>query len=165
MKIKYFEFNCNPNEGKYMEVTKEEFQRDVISTEGRFYISFGTCVLECSEKDYRDYASERNRKKYLTENSQKKKVVVVSIDDVNEQSLANDEWEDELLDKVTMDVAKPKLRIALAQLTEYERFLITEYFYNGRKQIEIANAIGQKRQTVTYQIKACLVKLAELMKK
>ena len=34
MCVKYFEYNNNQNGEKYMEVTKEEFQRDVIETEG-----------------------------------------------------------------------------------------------------------------------------------
>ena len=34
MSVKYFEYNTNPNGEKYMEVTMEEFQRDVMETEG-----------------------------------------------------------------------------------------------------------------------------------
>lgn len=165
METKYFEYNSTSAKGKYMEVTEAEFQSNVMESEGRFYIPFGTCVLECSEIEYREYANERNRHRYLSQNSEKKQVTVVSIDDVSEQVLAIDGWVDELLEKVALDEAKEKLRIALSELSEYERFLITEYYYKRRKQSEIAKVLGEKQQNISYQIQACLAKLAELMKK
>lgn len=165
METKYFEYNRTSSKGKYMEVTEAEFQRDVIESEGRYYISFGTCVLECNEKEYREYANERNRHKYLSQNSEKKEVTVVSTEAVSEQVLAIDGWVDELLEKVALDEAKKKLRLALSELSEYERFLITEYFYKRRKQSEIAETLGEKQQNISYHIRVCLAKLAELMKK
>lgn len=59
MSVKYFEYNTNPNGEKYMEVTMEEFQRDVMETKGRYYISFGTSVLECSYEVYKKMIKKR----------------------------------------------------------------------------------------------------------
>ena len=128
METKYYEYNSTSAKGKYMEVTEAEFQSDVMESEGRFYIPFGTSVLECSEKEYREYANERNRHKYLSQNSEKKEVTVVSIERVSEQILAIDGWLEELLDSLALDEAKKKLKIAIDKLSEYERFLITAPF-------------------------------------
>ena len=164
MKVKYFEYNNDQNGEKYIEVSEEKFIKDVIITEGRFYISFGNFVFECSEREYRDYAVERNRHKYLSQDRNKKTVNLVSIEDVSEKFLLDESWEDEIIESIAFDTEKEKLQKALSELNEHELFLIHEYFYNNRKQSEIADLIGESQQTISYQIRACLVKLHELMK-
>ncbi len=59
MKVKYFEYNSDQNGEKYIEVSEEKFIKDVIITEGRFYISFGNSVLECSESEYKEEAKRK----------------------------------------------------------------------------------------------------------
>lgn len=56
MKVRYFEYNSDQNGEKYIEVSEEKFIKDVMITEGRFYISFGNFVLECSESEYKEEA-------------------------------------------------------------------------------------------------------------
>lgn len=164
MKVKYFEYNSDQNGEKYIEVTEEKFIKDVIITEGRFYISFGNFALQCNEKEYRDYAVERNRHKYLSQDGNKKTVNLISIEDVSEKFLVDESWEDEIIEGIAFDTEKEKLQKALSELNEYELFLIHEYFYHNRRQSEIADLIGESQQTISQQIHSCLVKLHELMK-
>ena len=164
MKVRYFEYSNVTDGEKYIEVSEEKFIKDVMITEGRFYISFGNFVLECSERQYRDYAVERNRHKYLFQDSNKKTVNLISLEDVSEKLLADESWEDNIIESIAFDAEKEKLQKALSELNEHELFLIHEYFYNNRRQSEIADLIGESQQTISYQIRACLVKLYKLMK-
>lgn len=132
MKVKYFEYNNDPNGDKYIEVSEEKFIKDVMITEGRFYISFGNFVLECGEKEYRNYAVERNRHKYLSQDRNKKTVNLISLEDVSEKLLVDESWEDNIIENIAFDAEKEKLQKALSELNEHELFLIHEYFYNNR---------------------------------
>ena len=75
MKIKYFEYNNDPNGEKYIEVSEEKFIKDVMITEGRFYISFGNFVLECREKEYR-CGLTRKMSKIDTQNDKNKRRIL-----------------------------------------------------------------------------------------
>jgi len=94
---KYFIYNNTPICGKYTEVSEKEFKDTVMDVEGRYYISFGNSVLECSESEYKDYASRRNRHKYLDKEA--KKVVVISIEDTSLKELSYETAEDEIIEK------------------------------------------------------------------
>ena len=65
MKVRYFEYNSDQNGEKYIEVSEEKFIKDVIITEGRFYISFGNFVLECSESEYKEEAKRKRHTRFL----------------------------------------------------------------------------------------------------
>lgn len=51
---KYYVYSNTFESGKYTEVSEKEFKDTVIDFEGRYYISFGNAVLECSEQEYKD---------------------------------------------------------------------------------------------------------------
>ena len=151
-----------PISGKYTEVSEKEFKDTVIDAEGHYYISFGNSVLECSESEYKDYASSRNRHKYLDKEA--KKVVVISIEDTSLKELSDEIAEEEIIEKSLLELNKAKLKKALSLLDDNERGLVTAYYFKGMTQEKIAKAVGKNQQTISYQINKCLVKLAELMK-
>ncbi len=162
---KYFIYSNIPVSGKYTEVSEKEFKDTVIDAEGRYYISFGNSVLECSESEYKDYASRRNRHKYLDKEAKKKKVVVISIEDTSLKELSDETAEEEIIEKSLLELNKAKLKKALSLLDDNERGLVTAYYFKGMTQEKIAKAVGKNQQTISYQINKCLAKLAELMKK
>lgn len=66
MKVRYFEYNNDQNGEKYIKVSEEKFIKDVMITEGRFYISFGNFVLECSESEYKEEAKCKKHTRYIS---------------------------------------------------------------------------------------------------
>lgn len=168
MSVKYFEYNTNPNGEKYMEVTMEEFQRDVMETEGRYYISFGTSVLECSYEVYKKNDKEKNHSDYISKDASGKKPVVISfeqyrlekgqdITEVIEDTNVNVEIE--CYEKYQYEL----LYKALAQLDEDERRIILELFWNKKTQIALAKIDGISRQTLNEKQKRILVKMLKLI--
>lgn len=162
---KYYVYSNTFESGKYTEVSEKEFKDTVIDFEGRYYISFGNAVLECSEQEYKDYASKKNRHKYLDKEAKKKKVVVISIEETTLKELSDETAEEEIIEKAMLEFNKAKLKKALSLLDDADRNLVTAYYFKGMTQEMIAKIIGKNQQTVSYQINKCLVKLAELMKK
>lgn len=168
MSVKYFEYNTNPNGEKYMEVTMEEFQRDVMETEGRYYISFGTSVLECSYEDYKKNDKEKNHSDYISKDASGKKPVVISFEqyrlekgqditeviedtNVNVESECYEKYQYELLYK------------ALAQLDEDELELVKSLYWNMLSQREVGEYSGETQQSISKKNKAILEKLTNLM--
>ncbi len=168
MSVKYFEYNTNPNGEKYMEVTMEEFQRDVMETEGRYYISFGTSVLECSYEDYKKNDKEKNHSDYISKDASGKKPVVISFEqyrlekgqditeviedtNVNVESECYEKYQYELLYK------------ALAQLDEDELELVKSLYWNMLSQREVGEYSGETQQSISKKNKAILEKLTNLI--
>lgn len=168
MSVKYFEYNTNPNGEKYMEVTMEEFQRDVMETKGRYYISFGTSVLECSYEDYKKNDKEKNHSDYISKDASGKKPVVISFEqyrlekgqditeviedtNVNVESECYEKYQYELLYK------------ALAQLDEDELELVKSLYWNMLSQREVGEYSGETQQSISKKNKAILEKLTNLM--
>ncbi|MBQ7008094.1 MAG: sigma-70 family RNA polymerase sigma factor [Ruminococcus sp.] len=168
MSVKYFEYNTNPNGEKYLEVTMEEFQRDVMETEGRYYISFGTSVLECSYEDYKKNDKEKNHSDYISKDASGKKPVVISFEqyrlekgqditeviedtNVNVESECYEKYQYELLYK------------ALAQLDEDELELVKSLYWNMLSQREAGECSGETQQSISKKNKAILEKLTNLM--
>ena len=168
MKTKYFEYNSIPNGEKYMEVTMEKFQRDVMETEGRYYISFGTSVLECSYEDYKKNDKEKNHSDYISKDASGKKPVVISFEqyrlekgqditeviedtNVNVESECYEKYQYELLYK------------ALAQLDEDELELVKSLYWNMLSQREVGEHSGETQQSISKKNKVILEKLTNLM--
>lgn len=168
MSDKYFEYNTNPNGEKYMEVTMEEFQRDVMETKGRYYISFGTSVLECSYEDYKKNDKEKNHSDYISKDASGKKPVVISfeqyrlekgqdITEVIEDTNVNVEIE--CYEKYQYEL----LYKALAQLDEDELELVKSLYWNMLSQREVGEYSGETQQSISKKNKAILEKLTNLM--
>ena len=161
MKTKYFEYAKSGNGEKYVEVTLEQFATDIIKSDKRFYISFGDSAMECEEKEYRAYAKERNRHRYLLQNSQKRIVEIISLDDVDENQLLTDSFEDDIAAKIMQE----SLSQAVKQLSDSERLLLQRRFFENRTEKSIGEEFGENQQVISARINALLVKLAELQTK
>lgn len=168
MIVKYFEYNNNQNGEKYMEVTKEDFQKDVIETEGRFYISFGTSVMECEEHEHKKDKKEKEHSEYISKDASGKKPTILSLDDyklktgiditeVIEDTTVN--VEDECYKKYQYEL----LYAALAQLDEEELELVKSLYWDMLSQREVGECSGETQQSISKKNKGILDELTNLM--
>ena len=168
MIVKYFEYNNNQNGEKYMEVTKEDFQKDVIETEGRFYISFGTSVMECEEHEHKKDKKEKEHSEYISKDASGKKPTILSLDDyklktgiditeVIEDTTVN--VEDECYKKYQYEL----LYAALAQLDEEELELVKSLSWDMLSQREVGECSGETQQSISKKNKGILDELTNLM--
>lgn len=168
MKTKYFEYNSNPDEGKYLEVTKEEFQRDVIETEGRFYISFGTSVMECEEHEHKKDKKEKEHSEYISKDASGKKPTILSLDEyklktgmditeVIEDTTVN--VEDECYKKYQYEL----LYAALAQLDQDELELVNLIYWDELSQRDVGECFGGTQQSISKKNRRILDELTNLM--
>ncbi|GEM_PF-1676211 len=164
METRYFEYSANPANGKYMEVSEEEFIADVMNDNHRFYIPMGTVVLECTEKEFREYRKERNHHFYLAEIEAEENVEILPINEEICKIPALGYSEEELVEKAYNDMQTEELKKALQKLAEEERQLIIMYYYLEMTQEEIAKSIGKTQQAISYEIGTILNKLHKLLK-
>ena len=168
MSVKYFEYNNNQNGEKYIEVTKEDFQKDVIETEGRFYISFGTSVMECEEHEHKKDKKEKEHSEYISKDASGKKPTILSLDDyklktgiditeVIEDTTVN--VEDECYKKYQYEL----LYAALAQLDEEELELVKLLYWDMLSQREVGECSGETQQSISKKNKGILDELTNLM--
>lgn len=168
MSVKYFEYNNNQNGEKYMEVTKEDFQKDVIETEGRFYISFGTSVMECEEHEHKKDKKEKEHSEYISKDASGKKPTILSLDDyklktgiditeVIEDTTVN--VEDECYKKYQYEL----LYAALAQLDEEELELVKSLYWDMLSQREVGECSSETQQSISKKNKGILDELTNLM--
>ena len=168
MIVKYFEYNNNQNGEKYMEVTKEDFQKDVIETEGRFYISFGTSVMECEEHEHKKDKKEKEHSEYISKDASGKKPTILSLDDyklktgiditeVIEDTTVN--VEDECYKKYQYEL----LYAALAQLDQDELELVNLLYWDELSQNKVGELYGKTQQNISWMNRGVLDKLTNLM--
>ena len=168
MKTKYFEYNTNPNGEKYMEVTMEEFQRDVMEAEGRYYISFGTSVFECSYEDYKKNDKEKNHSDYISKDASGKKPVVISFE---QYRLEKAQDITEVIEDTTVNVEiecyekyqYELLYKALAQLDENEKEIVKSLYWEMLSQCEVGKRNSETQQSIGKKNKKILEKLTNLM--
>ena len=109
MKIKYFEYNNDPNGEKYIEVSEEKFIKDVIITEGRFYISFGNFVLKCSESEYKEEAKRKRHTRYISSLSDGIYPTFEELDENNSSVIFYEDMFEGIEDKILFQNHYPQL--------------------------------------------------------
>lgn len=100
MKVKYFEYNNDPNGEKYIEVSEEKFIKDVMITEGRFYISFGNSVLECSESEYKEDSKSKRHTRYISSLNDRVYPTFAELDERNGSVIAEEDMFEGIEDKI-----------------------------------------------------------------
>lgn len=160
MKVKYFEYNNNPNGEKYIEVAEEKFIKDVIITEGRFYISFGNFVLECSESEYKDEAQCKRHARYVSSLSDGVYPMFAELDERNGSIIAEEDMFEGIEDKILFQNVLSYLTTFSPEDQKVFKMVVLE----GKSETETALAIGKTQQSVSYKIKAMLLKIAKHFK-
>jgi len=151
MSVKYFEYNTNPNGEKYMEVTMEEFQRDVMETEGRYYISFGTSVLECS---YEDYKKEEKRKRHVRYISAISDGVYPTFSELNDRTNSSELTvsEEEMFEQVENNLFYEKVMKYIEKYSQEDQKIFKIVVIYGKTKEEASKAVGKTRQSTGRKI-------------
>ena len=154
--------------GGYTELTYEEFRRREqicpLYADKLFLPLYGR-LMEVSQADYEDFYRMKRRQKYLDERS-------ADNGDFSFDSLTTDEFngEDILVDRqpdicetIVERIMTDKLRKAVCSLRKDEQKLITEHFYEGVSQTELAQKYGVNQSNISRKIGRILVKIKKLM--
>lgn len=151
MSVKYFEYNTNPNGEKYMEVTMEEFQRDVMETEGRYYISFGTSVLECS---YEDYKKEEKRKRHVRYISAISDGVYPTFSELNDRTNSSELTvsEEEMFEQVENNLFYEKVMKYIEKYSQEDQKIFKIVVIDGKTKEEASKAVSKTHQSTGRKI-------------
>lgn len=154
--------------GKYTELTYDEFRRREqicpLYADKLFLPLYGR-LMEVSKEDYAEFYRAKRRQKYLDERS-------ADNGDFSFDSLTTDEFngEDILVDRqldicetIVERIMTDKLRKAVCSLRKDEQKLITEHFYEGVSQTELAQKYGVNQSNISRKIGRILVKIKKLM--
>lgn len=160
MKVRYFEYNNDPNGEKYIEVSEEKFIKDVIITEGRFYISFGNFVLECSESEYKEEAKRKRHTRYISSLSDGIYPTFEELDENNSSVIFYEDMFEGIEDKILFQNVLSYLLTFSPEEQKVFKMVVLE----GKSETEAALAIGKTQQSVSYKIKAMLLKIAKHFK-
>lgn len=154
--------------GGYTELTYEEFRRREqicpLYADKLFLPLYGR-LMEVSQADYEEFYRMKRRQKYLDERS-------AANGDFSFDSLTTDEFNGEdiliadqpdVCDIVVETMMTDKLRKAVCSLRKDEQKLITEHFYEGVSQTELAQKYGVNQSNISRKIGRILVKIKKLM--
>lgn len=160
MKVKYFEYNDDQNGEKYIEVSKEKFIKDVIITEGRFYISFGNSVLECSESEYKEEAKRKRHTRYISSLSDGVYPTFEEFDENNSSATFDEDRLECIEDKIMFQ----NILSYLMTFSPEEQKVFKMVVLEGKAETEAALMIGKTQQSVSYKIKTMLCRIAKHFK-
>ena len=154
--------------GGYTELTYEEFRhREQIYPlyADKLFLPLYGRLMEVSKEDYTEFYRAKRRQKYLDERS-------ADNGDFSYDMLTTDEFSGEdiliadqpdVCDIVVETMMTDKLRKAVCSLRKDEQKLITEHFYEGVSQTELAQKYGVNQSNISRKIGRILVKIKKLM--
>ena len=153
--------------GKYQELTYEEFCERKEKYSGRLFIPLHGTLLEVSAETYKEYYQDKRRQKYIRERS-------ILRGDFSYDSLDTDEFhgEDILVDprtdvseEVERRISESQLRQAFVHLSNSERELIQSLYFEGMTERKYAikksiyhNAVHKRKQRILKKLKKYLEK-------
>ena len=122
-------------------------------------------LVPVTEQVYKDYYKMKRREKYLEEADEEH-------GKVNYHALDTDEFGGEEIladsgrnveDDAILNLFVDKLIQCMAELTEYERFLIDELYYKQKSEVELSKETGVPRTTVRSRKDKLLAKLKKII--
>ena len=146
------------NNNGYTEIPYREFcmLRDNGSFCDRLFIPIQGMLLEVSKNVYKEFYSDIERKKYLRK--LENKFEILSIDSTN--SFYTNVDDNDVFDTVADKIMEDKLRQCLDFISEDERKLITDIYFNGISEREIAkiqevsqNAVHKRKHKILKKMK------------
>lgn len=128
--------------GKYTEFC---YRFKLVETyKSKYYISIHGMLMEVDEDTYREFYKTKRRQKYLEERSAKNgdfSYDMLTTNDFNGEDILVDEMAD-TCEMAANRIMLDRLRQVLLLLTEKERRLVLEIFYEERSERELAEKYG-----------------------
>ena len=165
--VRYYAYNPKDRGPRYIEITEEEYLKIKIQTD-RWFISFGTCVLECEKAEYDDYYRHLEHYRYTLRNASRKRPDVLSMDAMEEEfpyetSVFSVHTEKSVEDEVMESMRIEQISHALSRLPTDDAFLVREYLMKERTQSEIAQELKISQQAVSKRMIKILYKLKKML--
>lgn len=121
--------------------------------------------LFCQDRERERYYNNKKREKVMIDQTTCKvtfkESVIDSLDRLKERNVQIADKSRSVEDYIT---TKVDLKRALGKLTIKERYIIEQYYFNGRTENEIAQDLNMKRVTLYKNKKLILYKLHNLLK-
>jgi RNA polymerase sigma factor (sigma-70 family) len=161
---KYYAYNPHGSDPKYIEITEQEYRQAVRDSQ-RYFISFGSCVLECSREEYARHWAEINHSRYLQYTNNGELAEVLSLDALDCEHLCFMDSGEQTDCDALANLRRDKLHAAIEHLKPVERDLIEAIFFQSVSYSDYAKAIGISRQAVHKRMRTVLSKLKALLEK
>ena len=132
----------NNTEAGYIQITEEELQAYKENSDDKVYlINLGHSIMETDEEGYRAYYKQLRREKYLREEA-KLAGGVVSLNAIDSDELdgvgvvvdTSEPFEERIARKIMIE----KLPEALSTLTDEEKELIQQIYFNHKSERELS---------------------------
>ena len=163
MSREIFVFNNrnNPAEG-YYQITEAELQLYKKSYDGKpFIINLGYALMEVTEADYKEFYRARRREKYIQEEAIRVGEFSYNAFDTEDYDGASAIADDSeaLEDTVIRKMIIEKLPEAVATLTEEEKELVYQLYFNHKSERQLALETGISNVAINKRKNKVLSKL------
>lgn len=155
-------------DGKYIEMPYEEFNRrkqeDESYREKRF-LSLHGMLMEVTKEEYLSYYKDKRRQRYIDERAKKFGTFsydALTTDEFNGEDILVDPKHD-TAEEAELRIMTDKLRKAILKLSEEERSLIKEHFFEEKSQVELSRRYGVNQSNISRRIARILLKLKKLL--
>ena len=154
--------------GEYVELTYEEFEsrkENDPTYEDRYFIPVQGFLMEVSKEHYKDFYRAKEREAYLKKLNAKYGLLSIDAFD-NEDDNGTDYIQaktEDVAETVTHLLLLEKLRSVIPMLTEKERELIQEMFFNGLSEREYAKVCGVNHNAIHKRKLRILAKLKKFL--
>ena len=151
----------NPAEG-YYQITEAELQLYKKSCDGKPYIiNLGYALMEVTETDYKEFYRVRRREKYIQEEAIRVGEFSYNAFDTEDYDGASAIADDSeaLEDSVIRKMMIEKLPEAVATLTEEEKELVYQLYFNHKSERQLALETGVSNVAVNKRKNKVLSKL------
>ena len=146
--IRYYIYSKPMSKEKYTEVTEEQFIAEVIDTEGRYYISFGDSLLECSYEQFKADKAEKDHSRYISQLSTGEYPSFLSFDE------AMDKYEDtsaaEDSEAIHENAVLASFWSYVSTLPKIKQIILIMFYREGKSQVDISKTVGKTQQAVSY---------------
>ncbi len=152
----------NNTEAGYIQITEEELQAYKKNSDDKVYlINLGHSIMEVDKLTYYNFYKEENREQYRQKLAIKNNVVSMEsliADGFNECNLIADSSEP-LDEKVGREMMIKKLPEALSTLTDEEKELTYQIYFNHISERDLSKIWNIPRKTLSYRREKALLKL------
>ena len=169
-KIFYVLNDRNDTSKGYTEVTQEFVKKYIDSfTEGRaYFINLGYAVMETDEAHYKAYYKDLRREKYLREEMQLAGGIIslnaIDSDELDGVGVVVDTSEP-FEDRVLREIKKEKLPEAISILSDEEKVLIRQLYFENLSEREVSALTDVPQKTINNRRKRILKKLYDFFQK
>ena len=155
-------------DSRYIELSYQEFSARYEYADDypeKFFIPLHGMLMEVSEDVYRDFYKSVRRQKYLDERSKENgdfSYDMLTTDEFNGEDILVDETQD--IEEIVVDrIMLDKLQQVISLLSEDERTLIHQHFFEEISQKELSRMYGVNQSNISRRILKILQKLKKFL--